>query len=181
MDGFIKKIFEKKASDSLMHVQFQKFSRGDFKNKAMMNFGKSKDRYSIITSSEFANEFVRAVAEKTGATKVMVTGGIITTADLTGQLDFSDKKQFMGVKQYVINKELSGNEILAICDKFPLAFTALSFTALDGTELKIKPNINIKSRNALLNVTLIKLHHYNNNEEFKKQIEYYKSFLMSIL
>ena len=42
-----------------------------------------------------------------------------------------------------------------------------------------KPNINIKSRNALLNVTLIKLHHYNNNEEFKKQIEYYKSFLMN--
>jgi len=42
-----------------------------------------------------------------------------------------------------------------------------------------KPNITIKSRNALLNVTLIKLHHYNNNEEFKKQIEYYKSFLMN--
>ena len=28
-----------------------------------------------------------------------------------------------------------------------------------------KPNITIKIRNALLNVTLIKLQHYNNNEE----------------
>ena len=45
----------------------------------------------------------------------------------------------MGIKQYVIDKELSGNEIIAVCNKFPLAFTALSFTAPDGTELKIKP------------------------------------------
>ena len=140
MDSFIKKIFDGKSeNDILVHNQFQKYSRGEFKNKAMMNFGKSKDRYSVVTSAEFANEMVRAVAEKTGNTKVKVTGGIITTADLTGQLEFSGKKQFMGVKQYVIDKEMTGNEILAICDKFPLAFTALSFIAPDGTELKIKP------------------------------------------
>lgn len=42
-----------------------------------------------------------------------------------------------------------------------------------------KPNITIKIRNALLNVTLIKLQHYNNNEEFKKQIEHYKAFLIN--
>ena len=140
MDSFIKKIFDGKSeNDILVHNQFQKYSRGEFKNKAMMNFGKSKDRYSVITSSEFANELVRAVAERIGNARVKVTGGIITTADLTGQLDFSDKKQFMGIKQYVIDKEMSGHEILAMCDKFPLAFTALSFVAPDGTELKIKP------------------------------------------
>ena len=36
-----------------------------------------------------------------------------------------------------------------------------------------------KNRNSLLDVRLIKLHHYNNNEEFKKQIEHYKEFLMN--
>ena len=140
MDSFMKKIFEGKSeNDILVHNQFQKFSRGQFNNKAMMTFGKSKDRYSVITSAEFANELVRAVAEKIGASKTHVTGGVITTADLTGQLEFSDKKQFMGIKQYVLDKDMTGTEILALCDKFPLAFTALSFTAPDGTELKIKP------------------------------------------
>lgn len=41
-----------------------------------------------------------------------------------------------------------------------------------------KPNITIQKRNALLNVTTIKLHQYNNNDDFKKQIEQYKIFLM---
>ena len=44
-----------------------------------------------------------------------------------------------------------------------------------------KPNnINSHKRNALLNVRLIKLNHYNNNEEFKRQIEQYKIFLMNL-
>lgn len=43
-----------------------------------------------------------------------------------------------------------------------------------------KPNIaGGNNRNSLLDVRLIKLHHYNNNEEFKKQIEHYKTFLMN--
>jgi hypothetical protein len=41
-------------------------------------------------------------------------------------------------------------------------------------------NINSHKRNALLNVRLIKLNHYNNNEEFKRQIEQYKIFLMNL-
>ena len=43
-----------------------------------------------------------------------------------------------------------------------------------------KPNITIQKRNALLNITSIKLHHYNNNNDFKKQIEHYKIFLMKM-
>ena len=43
-----------------------------------------------------------------------------------------------------------------------------------------KPNITIQKRNALLNITSIKLHHYNNNNDFKKQIEHYKTFLMKM-
>ena len=43
-----------------------------------------------------------------------------------------------------------------------------------------KPNITIQKRNALLNVRLIKLDHYNNNNDFKKQIEHYKKFLINL-
>jgi hypothetical protein len=36
---------------------------------------------------------------------------VITTIDLTGDLSLKRKKQFQGVKRYLIEKEMSGNEI----------------------------------------------------------------------
>jgi hypothetical protein len=136
MDFFIKKIFNSK-SDNLVHLQFQKYSKGEFKNKACVKVTNSGNKFSMATGYEYANELVRAVAEKLGNNKTNVTGGIITTKDLTGEIDFQDKKQFMGVKQYVIAKEMTGKEITDICDKFPTSFIALSFSAGDS-ELKIK-------------------------------------------
>lgn len=136
MDFFIKKIFNGK-SDNLVHLQFQKYSKGEFKNKACVKVTNSGNKFSMATGYEYANEIVRAVAEKLGDNKSLVTGSVITTKDLTNELDFKDKKQFMGVKQYVIEKEMTGKEIMEICDKFPTAFIALSFSIGD-TELKIK-------------------------------------------
>jgi len=134
--SFARKVFEKKSDDSV-HMQFQKFSRGEFKNKALVNAKNSRGKYSIATSYEYANDLVRLMAEKLGNSKTLVTGGVISTLDLTGIVDFSEKKQFMGVKQYVINKEMTGKEILELCEKVPSAFTALSFKTEDS-ELKIK-------------------------------------------
>ena len=134
---FIKKIFEDKV-DNLVHLQFQKFSKGSFKNKAIVKASNSKGNYKIATSYEYANDLVRMVAEKLGTNKTKITGGGITTFDLTGKLNFKDKKQFMGVKQYVLDNEMTGKEILDLLNKFPFAFMALSFK-IDGTELKIKP------------------------------------------
>jgi len=136
MDFFIKKIFDGK-SDNLVHLQFQKYSKGEFKNKACVKVTNSGNKFSMATGYEYANELVRAVADKLGNNKTHVTGGIITTRDLQGEIDFKDKKQFMGVKQYVMDKEMTGKEIMAICDKLPTSFIALSFIAGD-TELKIK-------------------------------------------
>ncbi len=137
MDCFIKKIFDGK-SDNLVHIQFQKFSRGEFRDKAMINASKVKDKISISTTSEYANELVRMVAEKiTSGQRVRVTGAIVSTRDLTGELKFKDKKQFMGVKQYIIDSEMSGNEIIKLCDSLPTSFIALSFS-VNGTDLKIK-------------------------------------------
>jgi hypothetical protein len=136
MDFFIKKIFDGK-SDNLIHIQFQKYSKGEFKNKAGVKVTNSGNKFTMATGYEYANELVRAVAEKLGSNKALVTGGIITTRDLQGEIDFKDKKQFMGVKQYLMDKELTGKEIMEICDKLPASFIALSFSAGD-TELKIK-------------------------------------------
>lgn len=137
--NFIKKIFDNNVDEDV-HLQFQKFSKGDFKDRVLINARQSKGKYTVVTTAEFANGLVKEVAKKLGDDKTIVKGAIISTHDLTGKLDFQDKKQFQGVKRYMVNKEMSGNEILTILKEFPKAFFALSFnTEKDNTVLKIKP------------------------------------------
>jgi hypothetical protein len=135
--NFIKKIYDKKTDDSV-HLQFQKFSKGEFKNKAIIKAKNSGKKYTIVTSPEFANEFVRIVAQKLGENKTNVKGAIVSTLDLTGEIEFIDKKQFQGVKRYLIEKEMSGKNIIELLEKFPKVFFALTFSS-DDTQLKIKP------------------------------------------
>jgi hypothetical protein len=135
--NFIKKVQEKNFDESV-HLQFQKFSKGEFKNRALVEAKNSNGNYTIKTSAEFANELVRDLAEKLGNNKTKVTGSIIGTNDLKGILDFNKISQFQGVKNYSIEKEMSGTEIINLINKFPKNFFALSFSV--GTEiLKIKP------------------------------------------
>lgn len=137
MDCFIKKIFNNK-SDEFVHLQFQKFSRGTFKGRAMMKAKHGPKGYTLWTTAEYANELVRSVAEKLGHEKANVTGVIVSTADLEGKVPSTSKKQFMGIKQYIVSGSMSGTELVELCNKVPEAFFALSFNA--GTiELKIKP------------------------------------------
>ncbi len=137
--NFIKKIF-KNESDNLVHLQFKKFGRGEFKDRALINARKSGNKYTISTTAEFANEFVRVTAEKLGSNKTRVTGAIVSTNDLKGELDFKEIKQFQGVKRYIIDKGMDGDDIFSLLEKFPKAFFALSFSCdKDSTNLKIKP------------------------------------------
>ena len=137
MKFFINKIFDDEK-DSLVHFQFSKFSRGEFKNKAMVVCkAQSNNVYKISTGPEYANELVRFLAEKLNDKSARVNGIIVSTRELTGELDFENKKQFMGVKQYQINKEITGKEIINLCNKFPSAFFGLNFS-FNETELNIK-------------------------------------------
>lgn len=135
--NFIKKIVDG-AVDNLVHMQFQKFSRGEFRNRAMIEVKNSKGKYTIKTSAEYSNELVRMMAEKLADERAQVTGAIVSTNDLTGELEFKEKKQFQGVKRYLIDKEMSGAEIIGLLDKFPKTFFALTFNVGDD-KLKIKP------------------------------------------
>jgi hypothetical protein len=135
--NFIKKIVDKKIDESV-HMQFQKFSRGEFRDKAVIEAKNSNGKYTIKTSAEFANELVRIMAEKLAENKTQVTGAVVSTNDLAGELEFKEKKQFQGVKRYLIDKEMSGAELIGLLDKFPKTFFALSFSVGDDV-LKIKP------------------------------------------
>jgi hypothetical protein len=134
--NFIKKVFDEKVDEDV-HLQFQKFSKGEFRNRALIEAKNSKGKYTIKTSAEFANGLVRAVAEMVGNANVKVTGAIVSTNDLTGELDFKEKKQFQGVKRYLIDKEMTGDKITELLNKFPKTFFALSFE-FEDTKLKIK-------------------------------------------
>lgn len=142
MDCFIKKIFEGK-SDELVHAQFQKFSRGVFADKALVRVSKSAKGYTMWTGAEYANELVRAMAEKLGNNKAKITGPVVSTLKLKenpalhGLLANCGLKQFAGVKQYLVNAEVSGHEIIKCLDAAPEGFFALSFTVGDSV-LKIK-------------------------------------------
>jgi len=135
--NFIKRIFDKQI-DNEVHLQFQKFSRGEFLQRALIKAKRVKNSFTISTTSEFANELVKGLAEKLGEEKVHVTGAVISTLDLDKELDFKSKKQFMGIKQYIIDSHMSGHEIVNLINKLPKAFFALSFSG-KGDVLKIKP------------------------------------------
>ncbi|MFH1787643.1 MAG: hypothetical protein ABH811_02535 [archaeon] len=135
--NFIKKIVDGEV-DELVHLQFQKFSKGEFRNRAIIEAKKTGSNYSIKTSAEFANELVRIIAKKLGDSKTTVKGAIVSTNDLTGEIEFKEKKQFQGVKRYLIYQEMSGSDIIGLLDKFPKTFFALTFNS-EGNQLKIKP------------------------------------------
>ena len=145
--NFIKKVFDNKVDENV-HLQFQKYSKGEFIDRALIRVKTSGKNYTIYTSAEFANELVRTMAEKLGEEKSMITGAIVSTNDLTGQMDFKDKKQFQGVKRYLIENDMSGEEIITLLDKLPKAFFALSFKVGED-KLKIKPKApkSSKSKN----------------------------------
>ena len=143
MDCFIKKIVENKV-DEAVHLQFTKFSRGEFKDRASIVAKKVKDNFSISTSPEYSNELVISVAESLddGET-VEVTGAIISTRNLKEIPEFKDLlahcevKQFQGVKRFMVKTKMKKEQILRICEEVPKAVIALSFSS-KKTELKTK-------------------------------------------
>ncbi len=136
MKFFTHKIVDGKM-DNLVHLQFLKYSKGLYEQKALVQGKKTKDAWSIGTSAEYANELVRAVAEEVGSDKTLVSGKIITTRDLQKELPTATMTQFAGVKRYELAQEITGKEIISLCDQLPNAFFGISFKSKQ-TELKVK-------------------------------------------
>ncbi len=140
MDSVLKKIFHG-VHDEEVHNEFIKFSRGRFENRYLLEGKKQKDKWSIKTSAEYGNFFVRKCMEKASG-EIKIIGAIISTLDLRkdkGYLFNPEEKikQFMGVKQLIVDSIIDKKVILETMDKYPKAFYALSFS-FPGYELKIK-------------------------------------------
>jgi len=136
MDNFIKKIFDGQEADELVHSQFTKFSKGEFPDRAMVRAKNSSGKYTIATTSEYAKDLIITLAEKLGDKTTTINGAIISALDLEG-FEYDERKMAMGVRKYMIyDKEMTGNEIIELCNKIEKAFFGLSFST-DDTDMKI--------------------------------------------
>ncbi len=145
MDSIINRVFNWKVDDEV-HSDFVKFGRGVFKDKYLVNAKRQKGGvWSIKTSYEFANYFVKSCVEEllgnelSNEQPIAVSGVVVSTKNLKDELPFtiSRVKQFAGVKQAVIDSEAKPSDIISAVEKLPKAFFALSFKT-NNSELKIK-------------------------------------------
>ena len=137
MESVIKKIFSGKADD-YVHNEFIKFGKGIFKDRYLIEAKKQKDRWRIKTGADFANFLVSKCLENASG-DIDVKGVIVTTSKIKDDAKFplGEIKQFMGIKQTIVNTKTSPKNILDLMERFPKAFFALSFSTKDS-ELKIK-------------------------------------------
>lgn len=149
MDCFIKKIFNGNSeNDKLVHQQFQKFSKGEFPDRAMIRIKNSKGKFSIATTAEYGKCLVMSLAEKLGSNSTQVTGALVSALKLDDAgFEYAEKKSAIGVNKYLIDSEMTGEQILELCNKVPKAFFGLSFKVGDN-ELKIKPKSPKSSKGA---------------------------------
>ena len=133
----IKKIFDK-IFDEEVHSDLLKFSRGEFKDRYLVEVKKQKDKYAIKTSAEYANFLVKRSLEGVSGS-LKIKGVIICTFDLRAELgfEFAKVKNFQGIRQIVIDTEVNAEEILNLMKKYPRVFFALSFST-GKSDLKIK-------------------------------------------
>ncbi len=135
--NFIRKIAEGK-NDVWVKKQFTRYGRGNYKNKALLMISKGGKRAIIKSTFEFAGEFAYELANSIEG-KVPVTGGMISTKDLSEDVDFefAGKKQFAGVKTFLIDMEMSKEDIQGLYDKFPSTLIFLTFKTEEG-QIKTK-------------------------------------------
>lgn len=137
MENVVRKIFSGK-SDDYVHLDFVKFGKGVFKNRYLLEAKKQKDRWSIKSSADFANFLVRRCLEKASG-EIEIKGVIVANSKIEEDAGFPIErvKQFMGIKQAIVNAKVSPQKVIGLMDRYPKAFFALSFSTKD-CELKIK-------------------------------------------
>ena len=129
---FIKKIFENKV-DETVHRQFVRFSRGQYKNRAIINVRKG-NVIKVSTTFELTNDLIFFISSLFPQFKVK---GILMTKNKIENLEGKKKK---GLFVYNIEKELKSEELKELVNKSYYAL--LDCISNDGTiDLKVKKKL----------------------------------------
>lgn len=140
MESLFQKIALGKRDEDV-HREFVKFSKGTFERRFLIGGKKKKHEWIVKTGPEFANYLIRACLENS-TMPLEMQGVIVSTFDMRKDISFPIEhvKQFMGIKQLVLNTRIEPKVLLSLMEKYPKAFYALSFSTSD-MDLKIKPKI----------------------------------------
>jgi len=134
----MKKIFDGVFDDEV-HSAFLKFGRGEYSDKYLLNGKRQASKWAIKTGAEDVNFLVRKCLEKSGEAAISIKGIIVSTMDLRDEIEFDIVKagNFQGIRKLQVNTEIEPAKILAMMEKYPRAFFALSFSGEDFV-LKVK-------------------------------------------
>lgn len=134
--NFIRKIVEGNP-DHWVKKQFLRYGRGAYESRALLEVTKGT-MHRIRAGFEFAGELAYALAESIVG-KTRVTGGIITLSNIENELavPLAGKKQFAGVKTFLIDSDMTKQQIQGLFTQFPSALIFLSFKTGEG-EIKTK-------------------------------------------
>jgi len=127
MESFIKKIWQGNGEEA--HYQFVRFSKGIFKNRAVLNLHKTS-KIKLKGSFEWANDFVN-LANELGNMKF---SGIILSRE---ELELENEKKKKAIFQYEV-LDLSSEKINEIKNK---AYALLLSGEGEGIILKIKKKL----------------------------------------
>lgn len=137
--NFIKAIFSDKV-DETIHQKFIRFGKGEYE-RALIKIKKGKDKFTIKTSFDFANDFVELIAENIQE-PAEVSGKIVAFRDLKNEIDLECKFSKRG-KLYTAELkklELSPDQLKEIYDKFKQDFILLTIKS-DTFKLKTKASL----------------------------------------
>lgn len=132
--NFVMETLMRGKQDPSVHDAFIKYSKGTFPQKYLVQAKKGKEGWTIKTSADYVNSIVGAGLELAEGT-IRITGAIVATFHVAEHASFPTKglKQFMGIKQTLIDDDIPASHMLALMHKQPRAFYALSFAFPGGT------------------------------------------------
>ena len=106
---FTDKILNGKV-DQEIHKRFVRFSIGTFENRALIKITKSKDFLKLNSSYDLMKDLTKIIGES------------IEKLTISGKIFYSGKK-----KEIIEEKEVSGEELVKICDKVEFVLLTINF------------------------------------------------------
>ena len=158
---FTDKIFNGEI-DEQIHKQFVRFSIGTFEDRALMKIVKSKDFIKLTASYDLMKDLTKIIGEN------------IEKLTISGKVFYGGKK-----KEVIEEKEISGIELVEICDKVEFVLLTISFKDYFfkiGKTLP-KPGSKLKKNFCKAKLPLSILDKII-KEDFKKKLEMSCSFII---
>lgn len=161
---FTDKLYEGKV-DEQIHKQFVRFSVGTFENRAIMKITKSKDFIKLNSSYDLMKDLTKIIGENT------------EKLTISGKIFYGGKK-----KEIIEEKEVSGEELVKICDKVEFVLLTINF---GDYFLKVgksipKPGSKLKKNFCKAKLPLDILDKII-KEDFKKKLEIEYDFLIETI